>query len=382
MVTSSSHTHLVPAETFAITYRLTGNRADAEEKATALSVEQTIEFPADLVWVEEISRHIIARVVQLREVATDVFDADLVFSADIAGTELTQLLNVLFGNASLLPGVRLQRFAPGPGLLSRFRGPRHGVTGLRNLVQAPTRPLLCTALKPMGLTCIELADLAGKFALGGADFIKDDHGLADQCFSPFLERVKRCSEAVERANRTTGGRCLYLPNVTAPAGEVVERARAAKAAGAGGLLLAPGIVGFDAMRRLADDDELALPILNHPAFQGGFVVRPDHGIAHSVLFGQVARLAGADGSIFPNYGGRFSFSKEECLDAAAGCREPLGGLAPILPVPAGGMKRARLEEMVDFYGNDVMLLIGGDLHRHPAGLTAACAELRQAIELL
>jgi len=32
----------------------------------------------------------------------------------------------------------------------------------------------------MGLTNKELAELASKFALGGIDIIKDDHGLANQ----------------------------------------------------------------------------------------------------------------------------------------------------------------------------------------------------------
>jgi len=168
--------------------------------------------------------------------------------------------------------------------------------------------------------------------------------------------------------------------VTASADKVLDRARQAKLAGAGALLVAPGLVGFDAMRLLAADDSLGLPILNHPALQGSLAVRPDHGISHFVLFGQLARLAGADATIFPNYGGRFSFSQEECRDVAAGCRTQMGPLHTILPVPAGGMKRSRIREMVEFYGNDVMLLIGGDLHRHPDGLTTACAELRKAVD--
>ena len=32
-----------------------------------------------------------------------------------------------------------------------------------------------------------------------------------------------------------------------------------------------------------------------------------------------------------------------------------------MPVPAGGMKLERVDELVDFYGPDTMLLIGGDL---------------------
>ena len=35
--------------------------------------------------------------------------------------------------------------------------------------------------------------------------------------------------------------------------------------------------------------------------------------------------------------------------------------APSVPVPAGGMSRERVPEMLDFYGTDIMLLIGGAL---------------------
>ena len=68
----------------------------------------------------------------------------------------------------------------------------------------------------MGLSCTELADLAYRFALGGMDMIKDDHGLTDQCCSRFEERVKRCAEAVQRASRETGLPSIYIANITAP----------------------------------------------------------------------------------------------------------------------------------------------------------------------
>ena len=37
------------------------------------------------------------------------------------------------------------------------------------------------------------------------------------------------------------------------------------------------------------------------------------------------------------------------------------GLKPAVPVPAGGMTIDRVGEMLDFYGSEVMLLIGGAL---------------------
>jgi ribulose-bisphosphate carboxylase large chain len=151
--------------------------------------------------------------------------------------------------------------------------------------------------------------------------------------------------------------------VSAPAGEIEERARLARAAGAGGILVSPGLCGLDSMRRLAEDAAIDLPILSHPSLQGSFTVGQHAGISHGLMYGLLNRLAGADAAIFPNFGGRFSFSEDQCREIAAATARPLGGLAPIFPAPAGGMTMDRIDEMRRFYGDDVIVLIGGDMHR-------------------
>ena len=138
-----------------------------------------------------------------------------------------------------------------PTLLGQFLGPRFGAAGLREVLGVPRGPLLCTALKPMGSTVAALAEMAYAFAKGGIDIIKDDHGLANQRYAPFEERVRACCAAVRRANAETGRRCVYAPCLNAPAHLVVSRARFAKAAGAGAVLMIPGITGLDTMRLLA-----------------------------------------------------------------------------------------------------------------------------------
>jgi ribulose-bisphosphate carboxylase large chain len=198
----------------------------------------------------------------------------------------------------------------------------------------------------------------------------------------------------------------YLPNVTAPFSDILRRAERARDAGAGGLLFCPGLAGFDAMRTLAAEDALALPILSHPAFQGSFAVTAGSGLSHRVLYGRLSRLAGADAVIFPHFGGRFAYTEAQCRDIVIGCTAPmkmgetpagnapgagaddLGGgvrrgnaaLAPILPVPAGGMRLERVGELVRFYGRDCMLLIGGDLHVRPSDLVGSCQRFRQLVE--
>jgi ribulose-bisphosphate carboxylase large chain len=72
-------------------------------------------------------------------------------------------------------------------------------------------------------------------------------------------------------------------------------------------------------------------------------------------------MLGADAIIYPNYGGRFSYSEALCRDLADAMRGPLHAMPPALPVPAGGMTVERVPELKRFYGRDVMLLIGGSL---------------------
>src|SRR2546429_3047031 len=118
---------------------------------------------------------------------------------------MPQLLNLLFGNISLQSGVVVASIEWPLELLAALGGPRHGIAGLRELTGAPRRALLCTALKPLGVSATQLAERAYRFALAGIDLVKDDHSLSDQPPAPFRERVQRCQDAVERANRETGG---------------------------------------------------------------------------------------------------------------------------------------------------------------------------------
>ena len=361
-------------------YQLTGREAGARAKAQDLCLEQTVELPDALVQDETIRANVIGKIESLTPTGDDLFEARISFAVEIIGGELTQLVNVLFGNISIKPGIRLERVELPRAFLENFRGPRFGRAGLREFLEVPSRPLLCTALKPMGMSVAQLADLAYQLALGGIDIIKDDHGLANQTFAPYAERVVACAQAVARANAETGGTSVYAPNVTAPAPRVTERALFAKQNGAGALLICPGITGLDAMRAVADDDRIALPLLSHPALQGSYIADRTSGISHFCLFGQLNRLAGADAAIFPNAGGRFFFTDDDCRALSAGCEIEMEKLAPIFPTPAGGMSLERVPDMRAMYGRDVMFLIGGGLRSHSPDLVANCRHFRALAE--
>lgn len=74
-------------------------------------------------------------------------------------------------------------------------------------------------------------------------------------------------------------------------------------------------------------------------------------------------------TVFPNYGGRFSFTREECAQIAEACRQEMGGMKTIFPTPGGGMTTDRAHDMLEVYGREFVLLIGGGLHRRGPDLT-------------
>ena len=135
-------------ERFAAVYRLCGSEDEARAQARNVCVEQTIEFPADLVGPGDIRDHIVGRVESFKELKPRCWEVTISYAVEVVGAELTQLVNVVFGNVSLMPGIRLERLELSPGLLERFRGPRFGRQGLRDLFSAPKRPLLATASWP------------------------------------------------------------------------------------------------------------------------------------------------------------------------------------------------------------------------------------------
>lgn len=346
---------------------------DPETKARDIALEQTVELPEPCV-PRDVAARVVGAVERVEPAGDGRWRAVIAYDAAALVDDVPQLLNLLFGNISLKTGILLAAIGWPASLLARLPGPQLGVDGLRELCGAhERRPLLCAAVKPVGLSVERLAERCRQLALGGIDLVKDDHGLTDQPSAPFRERVERCVAAVARANAETGGRSVYLPNVTA--GALHERVEVARAAGCGAVLVSPLLVGCDAVRRLATASGLG--VLAHPALAGAFF-HPDHGIAPEVLLGDIYRAIGSDGVIYPNVGGRFPFGEGTCLAINASLRRPLGRLKPAFPVPGGGIHAADVPRWVERYGNDTIFLIGRSLYDQP-DLVAAARGLADAV---
>lgn len=359
-ISSPRPSDTIPPENDSVPSRLTAvyhvaSAADAiDARAEAIAVEQSVELPLSAIDSESVLRDIVGEVLDVQELRRGVFAVRVSLSVATTGLEAGQLINTLFGNASIFDDVTLADVELPPEVAAHFGGPNHGIDGLRARVGASARAVTCSALKPQGLASSALADLAVQLARGGIDFVKDDHNLADQEYSPFAERVAVCARAVATANRQTGGATRYVPNVTGSLDAVRAQLRVVTEEGLDTVLVEPMISGlpdFHLMTRSFPH----IAFIAHPAMAGAARIAPP------LLLGKLFRLFGADATIFPNYGGRFSYSPETCRALAAAAREEWAGLKPCMPAPAGGMSLDRVPELLDFYGDRTMLLIGGSL---------------------
>src|SRR5262249_21749973 len=159
---------------------------------------------------------------------------------------------------------------------------------------------------------------------------------------------------VRRANKETGSKARYVPNISGDLQEAAAQIRLAMQEGVEAVLIEPVILGLSNFHRLVRDFP-HIAFFAHPAMAGAPRLAPP------LLLGKLFGLFGADVTVYPNYGGRFSYTPETCKTIANEARIAWAGIRPCMPSPAGGMTLDRVPELLDFYGPDTMLLIGGSL---------------------
>ncbi|HRK56116.1 MAG TPA: RuBisCO large subunit C-terminal-like domain-containing protein, partial [Burkholderiaceae bacterium] len=334
--------------------------------------EQSIEMPLEALPDERLAERVVAQVLSVDAQPDGCFHARLALAPETVGDEPGQFMNMLFGNCSLQPDVELIDVQLPADLAACWGGPHQGIAGLRERTGADGRALTCSAIKPIGLDPDALAGLCRTMAQA---VVKDDHGLANQHSAPFEARVRACQAAVQEGNARRpaqlAGQTLYAPSLYGHYGQMREQLMLARSLGVQAVLIAPvlcGVSTFVALKKEFDD----LLFIAHPAL-GGLRMSAE------VLFGKLFRLFGADATIFTNHGGRFALSRSACLTLVKHARQPWHGLKPSMPTPAGGMRIERVAQMLDDYGPDCMLLIGGDVLLAKEALLARCRAFVAAV---
>ena len=360
------------AARFYTTYHVRCPADEIEARAQGIAIEQSVEMPLPAIADARVLADIVGQVAGIADSGDGAFEVKIALAVETVGEDAGQMLNMILGNSSIHACVDLVDVEIPSAFAAVFGGPRHGLEGLRARLGAGRRPLTATAIKPQGLAVPALAALAHQLALGGIDYIKDDHSLSDQAFSPFAARVPAIAEAVRRASLLTGRASRYVPMLSGDWGRMQGQLRLARACGIDTVMLAPMLSGVASLQAMAREwPEMA--VLAHPSMSGGR-------IAPDLLFGTLLRLWGADALIFPNYGGRFGFSRQICASLSRRALAPLHGLRASAPSPAGGMELARVPELLEFFGRDVMLLISGSLLLAGERIAREGAAFQRAVE--
>ena len=294
---------------------------------------------------------------------------------------LPLLLSTVIGNVSAMDNFKLLDLEFPEAYVAQFQGPKFGVEGLRKLLNVWDLPLLNNMIKPCtGLTPAEGANLFYGAALGGTDWIKDDELLAGSpSFSPLEARVQAYMEAAKRADQEKGELTLYSVNITDNHDRIFENALRAIDAGANALMVNIYYAGFSAVRQLAEDPRITVPLMIHNCGSGAISGNPYGGFS-TIVGAKLARLAGSD--IFLDYVPTLKFGgiDEKFRRIAHTCLAPFYHIKPTMVHVGGGVTPGIVPHLIKLLGSDIAIGAGGGIHSHPAGPCAGARALRAAIQ--
>ncbi|MFX1394458.1 MAG: RuBisCO large subunit C-terminal-like domain-containing protein [Promethearchaeota archaeon] len=300
---------------------------------------------------------------------------------NIKGDGIPMLFTTVIGNISITHGLKLVDLAFPKAYLEDFKGPKFGIDGLRDLLKVPERPLLNNMIKPCtGHTACVGADLLYEAAVGGCDVVKDDELIANPSFNTLEERLTKYMEALDRADAEKGEKTLYTINITSKFPEMFEYADKMIEMGANALMVNYLTSGFEAMRALAEDPSIKVPILGHMDFAGVLIGGEWTGLTSMLTLAKLPRICGADTVVIPAPYGKAEILSERYEQNLKALRFPLQHIKPTLPMPSGGITPGMVEITMKEAGKDILIGSGGGIHSHPDGPIDGARAFRQAID--
>ncbi len=300
---------------------------------------------------------------------------------NVKNNGIPMLLTTVLGNISITYGLKLVDLAFPKSYLEDYKGPKFGIDGLRSLLKIPKRPLLNNMIKPCtGHTADVARDLVYKAAVGGCDIVKDDELISNAIFNTLEERITKVMEAVDKADSEKGEKTLYTINITSKFPDMFEYADKMVELGANALMINYLTTGFEALRQLAEDPSIKVPILGHMDFGGTYFGGIWTGMTSMLTFAKLPRICGADTVVIPAPYGKADILDERYEQNLKALRFPLQHIKPTLPMPSGGITQGMVEKCMKEAGNDILIGSGGGIHSHPDGPIAGAKAFRQAID--
>jgi 2,3-diketo-5-methylthiopentyl-1-phosphate enolase len=349
--------------TIEVDYRFPAG-VDPAKQAQVIAVGQTVGSWDDR-WVDRT----LAFQSRLGQVGAIVNHSDGGSSATIAFPainvegDIASLLTMIFGKYSMAGAAKITAIRLPPDYGSP---PQFGITGIRQLLAVPDRPLVMAIFKPaLGLSAADHAKILAGVASAGLDIIKDDEIMADLDSAPTFDRLSACREVIDRTQQMTGKPLLYAVNLTGRADQLLHKAVELVDRGANALLLNVLTYGFSVLEALAQDPRINVPIFAHPALAGALCGAPDHGFSYSVVLGTLMAHAGADAVLYPAHYGSLPFEAAQ----EASIRDILRS-RNVFPVPSAGIHPGIIPQVLQDYGPDVVLNSGTGIMDYPGGAAA------------
>ncbi|MGV2984723.1 RuBisCO large subunit C-terminal-like domain-containing protein [Microbacterium sp. AGC85] len=302
------------------------------------------------------------------------------FPLDNFGPSIPNLQAAIAGNLfeiKELAAIKLIDLELPDAFAERYRGPRFGVEGTREIIGRHDGALIGTIVKPsIGLSPTELAELVGELAAAGVDFIKDDELQGNGPSAPLRERVRAVMPVLHRHADRTGRMPMYAFNITDDIHLLEENHDLVVAAGGTCVMVCINMVGLAGLAHL--NRVAQVPIHGHRAMFGA-ISRSEHlGFAFRP-WQKLARLSGADHLHTNGISNKFYESDHEVIAAIADVRAPIDTVASTLPVLSSGQWGGLAHATYDAVGtSDLLVLSGGGIHGHPDGAAAGVTSMREA----
>ncbi|MDI6807281.1 MAG: RuBisCO large subunit C-terminal-like domain-containing protein, partial [Candidatus Aenigmarchaeota archaeon] len=304
---------------------------------------------------------------------------------------LSSIAGNVFGMKAV-KNLRLEDISWPHKIIKSFRGPLLGIRGIRKILKVWKRPLTATVPKPkVGLSTAEYCETAYKIWKSGIDFVKNDENLTSQNFIKFYRTTEKILKIKDKAERETGEKKLYLPNVSAETEEMIKRARFVSEHSGEIVMvdvLTVGWAGVQSLREACED--LNLGIYSHRAFHASFTRNPKHGMS-MLCVTDIARLIGMDAIHIGGMGKLVSpkheifILKKNLVENAIGEKNSLlaknwNRIKPVFPVSSGGLHPGIIPRLIKLLGKDIIIQVGGGVMGHKMGIDGGGKAVRQAID--
>ncbi|MCB1956875.1 MAG: form I ribulose bisphosphate carboxylase large subunit [Rhodocyclaceae bacterium] len=297
-----------------------------------------------------------------------------------------------------LKAARLEDMRFPKAYVKTFSGPPTGLVVERERLDKFGRPLLGATTKPkLGLSGKNYGRVVYEGLKGGLDFMKDDENINSQPFMHWRDRFLYCMEAVNKASAVTGEIKGHYLNITAGTmEEMYARAQFAKELGSV-IVMVDLIIGWTAIQSISKwcrDNNMILHM--HRAGHGTYTRQKNHGISFRVI-AKWLRLAGVDHLHTGTAVGKLEGDPLTVQGYYNVCREsfnevdlPRGiffeqdwcDIKKVMPVASGGIHAGQMHQLIELFGDDVVLQFGGGTIGHPMGIQAGAQANRVALEAM